>query len=118
MAASRNDMNLLQADATFTSRVRSSLVAACVAITNEAHGADWRERQTRAVTVLNGPDAFKALYATTAATDANVIADATQNGTVVLTPANVAAQAALVTDAHIDNAISGQFNSFFNRPMN
>jgi hypothetical protein len=117
MAASRNDMNLLQSDATFTSRVRSSLVAACVAITNEAHGADWRERQLFAVKVLNSPDNYKALFATTVATDANVIADATQGGTVALTAGNVATQAALVTDAHIDNAVAGQYNSFFTRPM-
>jgi hypothetical protein len=116
MAASRNDMNLLSSDATFNSRVKMSLVLACVSISNEAHGADWRERQTQVVNILNAPDSFKALFAMSVATDPVVIADATQAGTVVITPANVAAQAALVTDAHIDNVVSAQFNSYFSRP--
>jgi hypothetical protein len=65
---------------------------------------------------VNAPDAYKVLFANTVATDANVSGDATVAGTVPLTTGNVATQAALVTDAHIDNAISSQFNSFFRTP--
>lgn len=119
MAASRSDMNILSGDAGFIGRVRASMIATSIAITTEAWTVAFhRERQTYAVAILNQPDIFKALFANSVATDASVISDATQAGTVVLTSGNVAAQAALVTDAHIDAAISGQFNSFFRTPAN
>jgi hypothetical protein len=117
MTASRSDMNMLSTDTTFQGRVRASLIAASVAITNEGWAVAFhRERATYAVQILNSPDTYKLLFADSAATDASVISDATQAGTVVLTSGNVATQAALVTDAHIDNAISSQFNSFFRCP--
>ena len=117
MAASRSDQNMLSTDAGFTGRVRASMIAAAISITTAAWTeAFHRERQTYAVAILNAPDTYKTLFANSVATDANVISDATAAGTVVLTSGNVAAQAALVTDAHIDNAISGQFNSFFRTP--
>lgn len=117
MAASRSDMFLLSNDGTFQNRVRSSLAAACVSIINEARTTAFhRERETYAVSVLNSPDTFKALFAITAATDAAVIGGATVGGTVVLTAGNVATQQASATDTQIDNAISGQFNSFFRTP--
>jgi len=56
--------------------------------------------------------AYVTLFANAVATNATVLSDATQAGTVVLTTGNVAAQAALVTDAHIDAAIAGMFNAF------
>lgn len=119
MAASRSDMNMLSTDTAFQNRVRASMIAASIAITTEAWTVAFhRERQTYAVAILNSPDSFKALFANSVATDANVISDATQAGTVVLTSGNVAAQAALATDAHIDAALSGQFNSFFRCPAN
>jgi len=65
---------------------------------------------------MNAPDTFKILFAMNVANDASVIADATVNGTVVLTTGNVATQAALVTDAHMDTAISGEFNAYFRTP--
>lgn len=93
------------------------MLAASIAITTEAWTVAFhRERQTQAVGILNNPDSFKVLFASTVATDANVISDATQVGTVALTTGNVATQAALVTDAHIDAAVSAQFNSFFRTP--
>lgn len=117
MAASRSDSNFLCLDVGFKNRVRSSIVAASIAIMNEGWAiAFHRERQTYAVQILNSPDTYTPLFANSTATDAAILADATQAGTVVLTSGNVAAQAALVTDAHIDNAVSGQFNSFFRTP--
>jgi hypothetical protein len=119
MAASRADQAILAADPTFINRVRQSLIAACISISNEGYsgGAIHKQRAQRAGAILNLPDTYKPIYAVSAATDANVISDATAAGTVVLTAANVAAQAALVTDAHLDTAMSAQFNSFFDPPL-
>jgi hypothetical protein len=119
MAASRSDQAILAADPTFINRVRQSLIAACISITNEgwSGGPIHRQRAARAEAILNEPDNFKPIYAMSVATDANVISDATVVGTVVLTAANSAAQAALVTDAHMDTAVSAQFNSFFDPPL-
>jgi hypothetical protein len=117
MTASRSDMNLLSTDPGFQGRVRASMVAASIAVTTEAWTVAFhRERQIQAVQILNSPDTFKLLFASTVATDASVISDATTIGTVVLTAGNLATQAALITDAHIDAAVSGQFNSFFKTP--
>lgn len=114
MPASRNDEFVLSTDSGFRNRVRTSLIAAAIAITNEGWAALFHEQRMRyAVGILNAPDSFSPLFANGVATDAAVIADATQGGTLALTAANVAAQAALVTDAHIDAAVSGQYNSFF-----
>ena len=114
MAASRNDQALLAADVLFINRVRESLVAACVSITNEATTQPYHYRRAQfAQTVLNNPVTYQQLFAYTVATDANVISDATAAGTVVITTANSDAQQALVTDAHMDAAVSAQFNSFF-----
>lgn len=119
MATSRSDMNVLSTDSGFQSRVRASLIAASISITTESRtSAFHRERETYAVAILNNPDSFKLLFSNSVATDASVISDATQTGTVALTSGNVATQSLLVTDAHIDTAISGQFNSFFRTPAN
>ena len=117
-AASISDMNMLSTDTGFQGRVRASMIAASIAITTESRTTVpfHREREAFAVQILNAPDSFKSLFANSVATDASVSGDATAAGTVVLTSGNVAAQAALVTDAHIANAISGQFNSFFRTP--
>lgn len=114
MAASLADQAILSAEATFQSRVRQSLMAACISIMNEATSTGLHSQRVRqCVAVMNNPEAYKPFYAMAAATDASVIGDATQAGTVVLTAGNATAQQALITDAHIANAISGQFNSFF-----
>jgi hypothetical protein len=118
MAVSYNDKQILSGDATFQNRVRQSMIAACVAIKAESPITTpfHRERETFLVAVMNAPDTYKLLFAQAVANDASVISDATAAGTVALTGANVVAQAALVTDAHMDTAISGQFNSFFRTP--
>ena|SRR6202521_4788291 len=122
MAASRSDQYQLSQDPTFQNRVQESLLAACIAISNEGWAVPFhRERSTFGTEVLKAtgaPSSYVLWFSTTAATDTNVIADATQAGTVVLTSGNRAAQAALVTDAHIDNAIAAEFNSFIREPGN
>lgn len=122
MAASRSDENQLSQDPIFQGRVQASLVAACVAIANEAWTVPFhRERSTFAAQILSatgGQSPYVTLFSNSVSTDPNVIADATQGGTVVLTGANRAAQAALVTDAHIDAAVSSQFNAFMRLPAN
>lgn len=116
MAASLNDSAILGANTAFIGRGQASLLAACVAIANEG------------IAVLNHPARLNFIHQTVAnpttlanaaqefalavATDASVLADATQSGTVALTTANILAQQALVTDAHINSAVSGMFNTF------
>lgn len=117
MAVTYNDKYQLAQDPTFQNRVKTSLIAACISIKNEAVGTGFhRERETYVVSVMNSPDSYKVLFANAVATDALVINDATAAGTVALTSGNVAAQQANVTDAHIDTAIASQFNSFFRTP--
>lgn len=114
-----SDQQLLAADVTFQNRVRQALMTACTNIKSEAVTVAFhRERETFLVAVSNQPDLFKGIFANSVATNASVIGDATVAGTVPLTSGNVAAQAALVTDLHIDTAISSNFNSFFRTPGN
>ncbi len=115
MAATRNDMYLLSQDSVFQHRVQASLLSTCVAISNEAWSALHRQRQNFVVQILQSPtnlNNWVTLFAGLASTDTSIIADATVAGTVPLTGANTAAQALLVTDTHIDSAISAEFNAF------
>lgn len=117
MTASRADSAVLASDPTFQNRVRESLVSACQNIATEGWTVAFhRERAKFAAQVVASPDSFKTTFAVLCATDTNVLADATQGGTVALTSANVATQAALVTDAHLDAAISSEFNTFIVEP--
>lgn len=122
MAVSHNDKYHISQEPTFQNRVQASLVAACIAIANEGWTVAFhRERSTFATMILQGPTTpinYVQLFANAVATDATVASDATQGGTVALTAGNRAAQSALVTDAHIDSAISSQFNSFVREPAN
>lgn len=123
MAASHSDQYQLSQSPPFQNRVQASLIAACVAIGTEGWAVLFhRERSTFAASILSASgtvqSTFVQLFSNSVATDTNVIADATQAGTVVLTSTNRDAQGALVTDAHIDAAISGQFNSFIRLPAN
>jgi hypothetical protein len=116
MAASLNDSATLGAHAPFMARVQSGLVSACVAIANEGTNVVNHVPRIQLVhQVLANPTTLTAwsnIIALSVANDASVIADATQAGTVILAAGNIAAQAALVTDAHITNAISAMFNAF------
>lgn len=119
MAVSHKDRYQLSQDTTFLSRVQAAMITACVAISNEAYTPSFPGRHNFAAQILNAPNGnpnWAQLFCNTAATDAAVIGAATVAGTVPLTPANVAAQAANVTDAQIDAAVSGQFNAFIRVP--
>lgn len=123
MAASFSDAAILAGDPTFQARVGASLFTNCQNIGSEGYTIPFhRERATFVVQIFNTPlnaqgvNPFSIIFANTVATDTSVLADATQAGTVVLTTSNRAAQAALVTDAHISNAISAQFNSYIREP--
>jgi hypothetical protein len=112
------DQQLLANDPTFQNRVRQSLINACIANKGEATTVAFhRERETYCVAVLNNPDQFKAFTTMAVVANSAVIGDATVNGTVPLTSGNVATQATLVTDPHIDATLSGaNFNAFFRTP--
>lgn len=121
MAISHNDRYLLATDAGFQHRVQASLITTCVSIANEGWGTPFHRERAQFVTqVLANPTGtnnnWVILFSNTVATDSNVISDATQAGTVALTTSNLAAQAALVTDSHIDTAISSEFNAFIRVP--
>jgi hypothetical protein len=93
----------LAADVTFQARVREGILAAAIAISNEAVTVQWhKSRATLAKAVMNNPGSYAPLFANAVATDAAVTTDAG-------TPATQAN----VTDAHINAAISGMWNSFF-----
>lgn len=120
MAASHSDSYQLSQDATFQNRVQAALLTAFVAISNEGVAVPYhRERTFFIVAALGSTASLNSaviLFSNTVATDSTCLSDATQAGTVVLSSTNRAAQAALVTDAHIDAAISSQFNAFIRVP--
>jgi hypothetical protein len=122
MTVTHNDCYQLTQDVTFQNRVQAALTAACVSIANEGWAVPFhRERATFAAQILStfgGSTNYVILFTNAVSTDTNVIGDATQAGTVPLTSGNRAAQAALVTDAHIDAAISAEFNAFIRVPAN
>jgi hypothetical protein len=115
MAASRNDSYVLGTNAGFLGRVQASMVSAAVAIASEGlNVANHPSRLQLVHQILSSPSdqtRLATMFALSVATDPTVLVDATQAGTVVL-GANVGTQQALVTDAHIDAAVSGQFNAY------
>ncbi len=116
MAASFNDSAVLGANAAFVSRVQSALLSAAININSEGIAVVNHGPRIQLVhQVLQSPSNltnYATMFGLSVATDASVISDATQVGTVVLTTNNIAAQEALVTDTHITNAVSGQFNAY------
>lgn len=116
MAASLSDSNFLGVNLLFIARVQASLLAAAVAIFAEGTSVNnHRDRVQFIHLLLASPTNvanFSNLFALTVSTDATVVSQATQVGTVVLSAANAAAQQALVTDTAINNAVAGQFNAF------
>jgi hypothetical protein len=121
MAASHSDSYQLSQSVPFQNRVQSSLLSACVSIANEGWAVAFhRERTTFIASTLSTSSTLASavlLFTSTVACDANVLADATQGGTVPLTGANRDAQGAIVSDAHIDAAIASQFNAYIREPM-
>jgi hypothetical protein len=110
----------LSQDVTFQGRVQQSLLVQFANIGTEGWTVPFhRERQRFVVNTLSNSNALTSavtLFTNSVSANAIVLGDATVNGTVVLTGANRAAQAALVTDLHIDNAIAAQINSYILQP--
>jgi hypothetical protein len=113
-----NDSQLLSGDPTFQNRCRQALIATCLSIKQEDPMTVpfHRERETFVAAVMNAPDSYKELIAMAVAGGITVVNDATQNGTVPLTAGNVATQQMLVTDQHINQAITNGFNTYFRTP--
>ncbi len=119
-----NDAAILAGDPAFQGRVGAALFTFCqvVATENPATVPFHRERANYVVQVFTaslnaqGVNPWVPIFSNTVATDTTVIADATVAGTVPLTLANRAAQALLVTDTHISNAVASQFNSYIREP--
>jgi hypothetical protein len=114
-----SDQQILATDPTFQNRVRQSailFIANVIGTESPVTVAFHRERQTYAAQIMANPDTYKVTLSQLVATNATVMADATVNGTVPLTSGNVATQAALVTDPHIDNAIAADYNNLFRVP--
>ncbi len=117
MATSFNDMQVLSVNPSFVSRVQMALTLFCTVVGSEAWTVAFhRERQTFAASVLSNPSLYAPLVAGIVAVNLTVANEATQNGTVALTPANVSAQQLLIVDGDISNAIAAQFNTFFRVP--
>jgi hypothetical protein len=116
MPASRSDSYILGQSVAFQNRAQQSMVATCIAISSEGGTVAHHSARLALVhQILANPTQFAnyvVMFSSAVATDATVLADATQAGTVVLTTGNVATQSALVTDAHLDSATSGMFNAF------
>jgi hypothetical protein len=115
-----NSSAYLAADPQFQARVKAELVVQCQNVINEAittAGLMLHVRRAQfaanVLTSLGGTaSSWPQVFAVAAATDTNVLSDATQGNTVDVTGANAATQALLVTDVHLGNAISAQFNGF------
>ena len=115
-----NDQQLLSSDTTFQARARESFIGFCVSTVLPASLTSTpfqREREHFCSQVLASPDSYKIILAELAATNALVVGDATVSGTVSLaTATSTANQAALVTDVHLNNALSAAFNILLTIP--
>ena len=124
-AQSLNDEAVLSNDTNFYQRVRTSMIAAAIAISSDGLSTGINiKRHAQVQQVMNSPDSWKGLFAAAVATQSGVINLATANGTVALTPVvcsgtpvvctgNADTQEALVTDAAINTAVAAAWNSFF-----
>jgi hypothetical protein len=116
---SLNDSAVLSVNVMFQNRVQMAMIAACIAIASELTSVLWHEHRVELVhAILSSPTSvnnYTTMFSQTAATDSTVLGDATVGGTVALTTANAATQQALITDAHINAAVSGQFYAFAQR---
>lgn len=113
----------LAADSTFQMRVKFRLWTAIQNVYSN-NGANitpdgvllYNRRRQFAVfieqTFNGGTPNWPFIMAQGVATDTTVLSDATSGLTIDVTPGNAEAQGLLVTDAHIDNAIASQFNSY------
>jgi hypothetical protein len=121
MAASASDMYQLSLDPVFQGRVQAEVLLTCINIAAEGWAVAFHDRRAafaqQILTTTSTPNPYFTLFSNSVSTDPSVISDATQAGTVVLTSGNRATQAALVTDTHINNAVSGQFNAYIRQPQ-
>ena len=118
-----SDASVLAGDSTFQGRVGAALFTYCQVVATEGWSIAYHRERANFVnqiftTPLNaqGINPWVFQFTNTVATDATVLSDATIGGTVPLTIANRAAQALLVTDTHISNAVAAQFNSYVREP--
>jgi hypothetical protein len=119
-----NDQGILANDLLFVQRVRASMISQSLNISSDGKAtlAIDLKRHAQVQAIMDNPDGWKSLFAGAIVTQSGVLNLATATGTVVLTPmvttngvttGNADAQQANVTDAAIDSAVSGVFNSFF-----
>jgi len=123
MAASFSDAYLLAQDPAFQGRVGAGLFTYAQIVGTEGWTVAFhRERAQFAVNIFNAPlsaqgvNPYQVQFAHSVAADTSILTDATVSGTVPITGANAAAQALLVTDTHISNAIAAQYNSYIRVP--
>lgn len=131
-AQTLSDKGLLGTDPMFQMRVKVAVIQYALVVTNEAVGVAQHSTRAQVATVLLTDPNFSWVprLAALVATDSTVVNGATTNGTVALTPTvttcdtavppvcttvagNLAARAALATDASITAAVTGGFNSLF-----
>ena len=126
MSASHNDSYQISQSPLYQNRVQAALLLYLASVESENGAANpwnapWHRERTNFVNlILSSPTSLSNivnLFAATSSTDANVLNDATAGGTVPITAGNRDTQQALITDTHIDNAISSQFNSFIRIPQ-
>jgi hypothetical protein len=111
----------LAADTTFQARVKAELAVQCQNIATEAitvaslmlhvRRAQLVSQILQNLTGANNPN-WPLIFAIGVATDTTVLSDATTGNTIDVTTTNASAQQVLITDVHIGNAISAQFNGF------
>src|SRR5882762_3857394 len=93
------DQATLAVDATFKNRVQEAIITAAIAICSEAQStAGHGQRAAFARSVLSNPIGYAAVMAMGVATDSAV--------------ATAAPLQASVTDAQINNAVSGHWNAY------
>ena len=120
-----SDASVLAGDPTFQGRVGAALLTYSQVVATEGWTVAFHRERARFCTqiftaTLNAQNVnpWTTIFANSVATDATVLSDATQAGTVVLTTNNRAAQGALITDTHLSNAVASQFNSYILEPDN
>jgi|SRR5580765_1835875 len=130
-AQTLNDRALLATDPTFFLRVKAAILSQAITVSIEpAATLEHSNRDWLAVQVLTDSNLWASRFVwAAAAADPAMVGAATAGGTVALTPnvttcdgamppvcntsGNLAARAALVTDASIISAVSAGWNSFF-----
>lgn len=102
----------LSQDSVFGERCFASLMSYCDTVANETSNNLHAQRKSYVATILNNPSFYKQLFINVASINATVVSTANQSNTVPLTTTNTAAQAALVTDTQVNNAVAACFNDF------